>query len=83
MVEVKERENINVDKALRLIRELEENGPMKPWTLVSRVKAEDEEFEEIRINVLKPLALKGYIMPDADGDIYVDSRRNFRQDYVE
>lgn len=77
-----ERDTIDVQKALRFLSELEESGPMKPWTLVSRVKKEDEDFDELKTNVLKPLTMKGYITPNADGDLYVDHRMNFQEDYV-
>lgn len=77
----KEKNKINEEKALRMIGELESNGPMKPWTLISRVRREDEDHHKLRVNVLKPLTLKGYITPNADGDIYVDDQMSFRQDH--
>jgi len=77
----KEKDRIDEEKALRMIGELESNGPMKPWTLISRVRREDEDHHELRVNVLKPLTLKGCITPNADGDIYLDDWMSFRQDY--
>lgn len=77
----KEKDKLDIDKALRIIEELESSGSMKPWTLISRVREDDEDHHDLRVNVLKPLVLKGYITPDADGDIYIDSRMSFRQDY--
>jgi hypothetical protein len=77
-----ERETLNVQKACRILNELEENGPMKPWTVLSSVVRENEDRDELRVDVLKPLTLKGYITPNADGDLYVDERMDFYNDYV-
>lgn len=53
-----------------MVAEIEENGPMKPWTLISRVEAEDEDIN-VRLDVLKPLALRGILTTTADGDIRI------------
>ena len=81
-IEYVDRERLDVDAALRLLTELEESDPMKPWTLISRVKTKDEDFDTLRTEALKPLTLKGYITPNANGDLRVDSRKDFREDYL-
>lgn len=78
---VKRDNNLDVDMALRIIEELENNNPQKPWTVVSRVTREDEDSDDIRTN-LRILTLKGYIMIDADGGLFVDNRMDFREDYI-
>ena len=81
-VEYVDPDSLDVDTALRLLTELEESDPMKPWTLLSRVETEDEDVDTLRVKALKPLILKGYITPNADGDLRIDKRRDFREDYL-
>lgn len=80
-VECADPGSLDVDIALRLITELEESNPMKPWTLLSRVK-KDESTDTLRVEALKPLMLKGYITTNVDGDLRIDKRRDFREDYL-
>lgn len=61
------------EPARELVRIVEENDPMKPWTLVARCET-DMEHHELRVNVLKPLVLEGVLLPDADGDIRVHKK---------
>jgi hypothetical protein len=43
---------------------------VKPWTLVARVENK-YDIEDARMDVLRPLVLKGVLTPTADGDIRV------------
>lgn len=56
--------------AREIIRLVEENDPMKPWTLISRLET-DMDHDVVRIKVLKPLVLEGVLSPNADGYICV------------
>lgn len=58
------------DVAVVMVETIKENKPMKPWTLVDIV-ASKTSHENVRIDVLKPLALGGVLTPDADGNIKI------------
>lgn len=57
--------------AERMLEVVEENDPMKPWTLVKRVNEAFPEYEhqELRVEVLKPLTIEGVLTPNADGEM--------------
>lgn len=59
------------EPAEQMLSIVQENNPMKPWTLVSKVAEESDEFdkESIRSDVLSPMVLEGVLTPNADGDI--------------
>lgn len=59
------------EPAEEMLAIVQDNPPMKPWTLVSRVNDEFGELdpEFIRGEVLSPLILEGVLTPNADGDI--------------
>ena len=56
-----ERYSVPDSERHEILRELHENGPMKPWTLLSRVEAPHK--------AMKHLALDWEIEVDVDGDI--------------
>lgn len=59
---------LNEDIATELIDQIEE-GPAKPWTIVSRVSTQmDQDPEEVR-ETLRQLTLQGKVTPTADGDL--------------
>lgn len=61
------------EPARALVQIVEENDPMKPWTLISQLET-DMEHHELRVEVLKPLILKGVLTINADGDIRLHER---------
>jgi hypothetical protein len=65
-----EPEPVPEEPARKLVQIVENNEPMKPWTLISRVDT-DRDDHDVRVNVLKPLVLEGVLTPNADGDIRV------------
>lgn len=69
-----------IAKADRLLDELRSSKKLHPWTLISRTVREGEDREDLRRNALKPLVLQGYIMPDADGYLFIDKRHNFEKE---
>lgn len=68
-----ESDPVPEEPARELIRIVEENEPLKPWTLISRLET-DMDHHEARVKVLKPLVLESVLTPNADGDIYVDNK---------
>lgn len=63
------------DAAETMVEIVDRNPPMKPWTLRKRTAEQtDLDFDEIRLKVLKPLALEGVLTPTADGDIRLHNR---------
>lgn len=63
---VAERYTVPDEHRHEILRELHENGPMKPWTLLSRVDAPHK--------AMKQLALDWEIRVTADGDIDLPRR---------
>lgn len=61
------------DPARKLVQIVEENDPLKPWTLISRLES-DMDHHEVRVEVLKPLVLKGVLTPNADGYIRIHDK---------
>jgi len=81
MVKYVERESIDTEKAVEMIELVEEEEAMYPWNIVAKVLEEDEEEDDVRMGVLKPLVKNGYLMVNADGKIIIDERNNFFEDY--
>lgn len=82
MVSYVSRDEIDVEKALRVLAVLDENERLYPWTVVSRAVNESEDVDSFRMDVLKPLVLEGYVMVDADGRLFIDERSDFKSDYL-
>lgn len=68
MVDFIERDNDKPNKLLRiaLMEKLDEEGPMKPWTLVDDIDGYD--YRE-KMDTVQWLVLKGHIRIKAGGDI--------------
>jgi len=66
-------ETVPEDPARELLRVVEENDPLKPWTLISRADI-DMNHHDIRVQILRPLALEGVLTPTADGNIRIHEK---------
>lgn len=62
-----------------IVEILEQEGPMKPWTLLSRVEINDPEVDA-RVDVLKPLTLRGVLTINADGDVRIYNREQLEKE---
>jgi hypothetical protein len=71
VVYAKNETKVDGEKAKKLITYIEENERMKPWTIVNNVDISGMTNKDIRSEILKPLFLKGVLMPTANGDIRV------------
>jgi len=71
VVYAKNETKVDGEKAKKLITYIEENKRMKPWTIVNNVDISGMTNKDIRSEILKPLFLKGVLMPTANGDIRV------------
>lgn len=73
MVTYVEREPVPEKPAKVMLQIVESNAPMKPWTLCEQTETElpDDSSVDVRTDVLKPLMLRGVLIPNADGDMRV------------
>jgi hypothetical protein len=65
-----EQETIPEEPARELVAFIEQNEPMKPWTILSRFDT-SQPVQDVRLDVLRPLVLEGVLSPDADGNIVI------------
>lgn len=70
------------EPARQMVETLEQDGPMKPWTLLSRIEVNNPEIDA-RIDVLKPLTLRGVLTINADGDVRIYNRGQLENEVTE
>ncbi len=64
---------IDEQLARKMLVYIDQNGPVKPWTLVAEVCEHDHDNQHA-MDTLRPLILKGVLTPNADGDIRIYNR---------